>query len=379
MINSALEWSVPLLILVCGFGLIVAARFGFPTILWGRGICLLGAGYGLMLFRTATFSAVKPLGEDLLILAGVAVCCRALVYHFKMPKKRGLEIALVVIFLGAAALSLALFQSVRLETLSILSGSASLILASLWQVRAKKKSSSENVIFVTFIVIFAFLLVQSVVYLFLSDAAPEVGFWSRSFWGVMLQYTGLFGGVILTFSIVLAVSIDLINGYRDMAHTDSLTRVPNRRGLQAFLRSFQLANGSVEPTTIILADIDHFKTVNDRFGHHAGDMVLTDFAQLLQERAGPGGCVARLGGEEFVALLPGTSAAVATTLAEDLRQTFAARRWRQISADLQLTVSFGVTVLEQGEPFKSAIARADSYLYRAKQHGRNRVERDRAA
>lgn len=379
MINSALEWSVPLLILVCGFGLIVAARFGFPTILWGRGLCLLGAGYGLMLVRTATFSAVKPLGEDLLILAGVAVCCRALVVHFKMPRKPVLDIAIVVIFLSAAALSLALFQSVRLETLSILCGSASLILASLWQVRSKEKSSSENVIFVTFIAILAFLLIQSVVYLFLSDTAPGVGFWSRSFWGVMLQFTGLFGVVVLTFSIVLAVSIDLINSYRDMAHTDSLTRVPNRRGLQAFLRSYQLTHSSVGPMTIILADIDHFKTVNDRFGHHAGDMVLADFAQLLQERAGPGSCVARLGGEEFVALLPGTSAMVAATLAEDLRQTFAAKRWRHISVDLQLTVSLGVTVLEHGEPFKSAIARADGYLYRAKQQGRNRIVRDRAA
>lgn len=379
MINSALEWSVPLLILVCGFGLIVAARFGFPTILWGRGLCLLGTGYGLMLVRTATFSAVKPLGEDLLILAGVAVCCRALVVHFKMPRKPVLDVAIVVICLSAAALSLALFQSVRLETLSILCGSASLILASLWQVRSKEKSSSENVIFVTFIAILAFLLIQSVVYLFLSEAAPGVGFWSRSFWGVMLQFTGLFGVVILTFSIVLAVSIDLINSYRDMAHTDSLTRVPNRRGLQAFLRSYQLTHSSVGPTTIILADIDHFKTVNDRFGHHAGDMVLADFAQLLQERAGPGSCVARLGGEEFVALLPGTSAKVAATLAEDLRQTFAAKRWRHISVDLQLTVSFGVTVLEHGESFKSAIARADGYLYRAKQQGRNRIVRDRAA
>ena len=379
MINSALEWSVPLLILVCGTGLIVAARFGFPTILWGRGLCLLGAGYGLMLFRTATFSAVKPLGEDLLILAGVAVCCHALVVHFKMPGKPVLNVSVIVIFLSAAALSLALFQSVRLETLSILSGSASLILASLWQVRTKKKSSSENVIFVTFIAIFGFLLIQGVVYLFLSDAAPEVGFWSRSFWGVMRQFTGLFGGVMLTFSIVLAVSIDVINGYRDMAHTDSLTRVPNRRGLQAFLRSYQLTRGAVEPMTIILADIDHFKTVNDRFGHHAGDMVLADFAQLLQERAGRGSCVARLGGEEFVALLPGTSAMLAATLAEDLRQTFAARRWRHISVDLQLTVSLGVTVLEHGEPFKSAIARADGYLYRAKQQGRNRIVRDQAA
>lgn len=186
-------------------------------------------------------------------------------------------------------------------------------------------------------------------------------------------------GVILTFAIVLAVSMDLINRYRDLAHTDALTRVLNRRGMQAFIRSYQSAQGSGEPTTIILADIDHFKTVNDRFGHHAGDMILADFAQLLQERAGHGSCVARLGGEEFVALLPRTSPEKAIALTEELRREFAARRWHHISANLHLTASFGVTALEQGEPFKSAIARADNYLYQAKQKGRDCLVGDRAA
>ncbi|MEL4072556.1 GGDEF domain-containing protein [Ochrobactrum sp. GPK 3] len=379
MINSALEWSVPLLILVCGFGLIGAARFGFPTVSWGSGLCLLGAGYGLMLFRTVTFSAVKPLGEDSIIMAGVASCCRALAERFNIRKKPVLDANIVVIFLGMAALSLMVFQSVRLETLSILTGSASLILASLWRVKSKVKSSSDIIFFATFGAIFLFLLFQCGVYLFLNDLAPEVGSWSGSFWGVVLQYTGLFGVVILTFAIVLAVSMDVIDRYRDLANTDSLTRVHNRRGMQAFIRSFQLDTMSGEQAAIVLADIDHFKTVNDQYGHHAGDMVLADFAQLLQEQAGHGSCVARLGGEEFVVLLPRTPMKAAITIVEDLRCSFAARRWYHISANLRLTASFGVTVLEHGESFKSAITRADTYLYRAKLEGRDRLVGDKAA
>lgn len=131
--------------------------------------------------------------------------------------------------------------------------------------------------------------------------------------------------------------------------------------------------------TIVLADIDHFKMVNDRFGHHAGDMIIVDFAQLLQKWAGRGSCVARLGGEEFAILLPGTSMHIGVTLIEALRLEFASRKWPHISAHLHLTASFGLTTLEQGEPFNSAIARADTNLYKAKQRGRDRLVEDKAA
>lgn len=379
MVNSALEWSVPLLIFFCGSGLIFAGRFGVPTTRWGTGLCLLAAGYAFMLVRTASFSAIKPMWEDTLILVGVVICCRAFTERFKSGNRPVLDWFVAGLFLFTAALALILYQSVRLETLSILAGTASLILISLWRVRSLNKTASDRIFIATFIIIASLVLLQCAFYLLSDDVDRAVGSLSNSFAGTMIQYTGLFGGVMMTFAIVVAAGVDAIHHYREMAHTDALTQVRNRRGMQEFISSRHLDQGGREPTTIVLADIDHFKAVNDRFGHHAGDMIIADFAQLLQKMAGRGSCVARLGGEEFAVLLPGTSLHIAVTLIEALRLEFASRKWPHISAHLHLTASFGLTILEQGEPFSSAIVRADGNLYKAKQQGRDRLVEDRAA
>ncbi|WP_176026680.1 GGDEF domain-containing protein [Brucella intermedia] len=379
MINSSLEWSVPLLILFCGTGLIVAGRFGVQTTRWGVGLCLLGTGYGFMLIRTETFSAIKPIWEDALILTGVLICCRALTKRFKPGDVQALDWLVAGLFLCTAALSLILYQSVRLETLSILAGTASLIIISLWRVKSLKKTASDKIFIAAFIIIASSIIFQCIFYLSSNDIEGPAGSWSNSFPGVMVQYTGLFGGVLTTFAIVIAAGVDAIHHYRELAHTDPLTQVRNRRGMQAFISSVHLDQGAREPVTIVLADIDHFKMVNDRFGHHAGDLIIADFAQLLQKWAGRGSYVARLGGEEFAVLLPGTSMHIGVTLIEALRLEFASRKWPDISAHLHLTASFGLTTLEHGEPFNSAIARADTNLYKAKQRGRDRLVQDKAA
>lgn len=379
MINSALEWSVPILILLCGTGLVVAGRFGFQATRWGTGLCLLGTGYGFMLIRTETFSAIKPMWEDALILTGVLICCRALTERFKPGNIQALDWLVAGLFLSTAALSLILYQSVRLETLSVLAGAASLMIISLWRVKSLKKTASDKIFIAAFIVIASSIIFQSIFYLSSSDIEGPMGSWSNSFPGVMVQYTGLFGGVLTTFSVIIAAGIDAIHHYRELAHTDPLTQVRNRRGMQAFIRSVHLDQGAREPMTIVLADIDHFKAVNDRFGHQAGDMIIAQFAQLLQKWAGRGSCVARLGGEEFAVLLPRTSMYTAVTVIEALRLEFASRKWPHISAHLHLTASFGLTTLEHDEPFSSAIVRADNNLYKAKQLGRDRLVEDRAA
>ncbi len=160
----------------------------------------------------------------------------------------------------------------------------------------------------------------------------------------------------------------------DEALTDSLTGLCNRRGLERRWQLLQpLRAGGGNPPAWILIDIDHFKQVNDRHGHEAGDAVLKAVAADLQLAAREGDLVARWGGEEFLLLLPLANAEVATAVAERLRARLQALVVETGGQTLQVTASFGVCHQRPEEAWTLALQRADAALYAAKRGGRNRV------
>jgi two-component system chemotaxis response regulator CheY len=164
----------------------------------------------------------------------------------------------------------------------------------------------------------------------------------------------------------------------ELANMDSLTRVLNRR---AFMERFQIeiqrCNRACVPISLILADIDHFKRVNDQYGHQAGDMVLQKFAEQLSASSRPYDFVARYGGEEFVVCLPGIDCQQAGSVAERMRRLVEASSLTvPASTDgFSISASFGVASLHIGseECPEPLIGRADCAMYQAKHEGRNRV------
>jgi diguanylate cyclase (GGDEF)-like protein/PAS domain S-box-containing protein len=157
---------------------------------------------------------------------------------------------------------------------------------------------------------------------------------------------------------------------------DPLTGVRNRRGLEQ--QALQLPEP--DPATAaragwVMIDIDHFKKVNDRHGHEGGDNVLKAVAGALQAATRGGDVLARFGGEEFVLLLPACSEALALSVAERLRQRVQALRVDTASGPVGVTASFGVAMQAPGESWTRALERADAALYRAKEGGRNQVQR----
>jgi diguanylate cyclase (GGDEF)-like protein len=158
----------------------------------------------------------------------------------------------------------------------------------------------------------------------------------------------------------------------DQAHTDPLTGALNRQGLRAALMKRLHASGRVdEEMAVVFVDIDHFKQVNDRHGHDAGDEVLRRFATVVRHVVRSSDKLVRWGGEEFLLLCPDTTRDHATTMAEKLRAALPAQVWPH---GLRVTSSFGVTSLKPDEDIGTAIKRADGALYVAKANGRNRVE-----
>ncbi|WP_176763961.1 GGDEF domain-containing protein [Aquimonas voraii] len=173
--------------------------------------------------------------------------------------------------------------------------------------------------------------------------------------------------------VVARRTADLVNAnrtLRDLADTDALTGVSNRRHFDRLLREgVERALLTGRRLSVLLIDVDHFKQVNDREGHLAGDEVLRQLGQLLQRAVRSDTVVARYGGEEFAVITP-SGLAEAVGLAERLR--------RAVEADSRIRVSLGVASFEPkldgDEP--ALLARADRALYAAKAAGRNRVESD---
>nr|WP_246187452.1 sensor domain-containing diguanylate cyclase [Moorella glycerini] len=153
--------------------------------------------------------------------------------------------------------------------------------------------------------------------------------------------------------------------------TDPLTGAYNRRYfLEMLAREIERTRRTGLPFALIMFDLDHFKSINDRFGHAAGDRVLKSLVAAFKERLRKTDCLARWGGEEFVILLPDTTAEGAAGLAEELRRRLSQM---EIPGVGQVTASFGVTGYYTGDTVDTITQRVDSMLYRAKENGRNCV------
>jgi diguanylate cyclase (GGDEF)-like protein len=157
-----------------------------------------------------------------------------------------------------------------------------------------------------------------------------------------------------------------------LATTDPLTGLANRRKLDQSLAYERLrAERFNNAFSLVIIDLDHFKSVNDVHGHHAGDLVLQHFAKLLRGTTRGTDIIGRWGGEEFLVICPHTTREEAAILAERVRATAVATEFPAVGLQ---TCSIGIAQFAAGEDVQSALARADAALYRAKQAGRNRFE-----
>ena len=165
---------------------------------------------------------------------------------------------------------------------------------------------------------------------------------------------------------------------RKMAEQDMLTGVQSRRAIEMQLRALASeARAGGSGLGVLFVDVDHFKSINDRFGHAIGDACLAAVAQRLQAELRDGDCLGRWGGEEFVALLPGANLDNAHHTSERILRKVSADPVQVANGAVPITVSIGIAVLDPlHDDIHSLLDRADAALYRAKANGRNRVERD---
>lgn len=196
----------------------------------------------------------------------------------------------------------------------------------------------------------------------------------------VLRLLGLLYGVMPV--VMATLLLNVVNGRLAAqlalrAMTDELTGALNRRALHAQAPALRAQVGAAgETLALLVTDLDHFKHVNDSHGHAAGDEVLRQVVALLRAQLRRDALLTRVGGEEFVLLVPVQDAAAARSVAERLRAAVGRQPVQVAGQALRVTASIGLTLLAPGEPLDAALARADVALYRAKTGGRDRVESD---
>jgi diguanylate cyclase (GGDEF)-like protein len=187
---------------------------------------------------------------------------------------------------------------------------------------------------------------------------------------VIMCFAAVLYTVALAF-VFIALTKERAEGVQRLAaETDSLTGAVTRR---AFAAAAEHRLKGSAPAALIVFDLDHFKRVNDTYGHAAGDAVLAGFAEVARVLLPPGAVLVRLGGEEFACLAEGLDGPDAARVAERVRGCIAATRSGSLPG-LAPTVSVGVATTEDGRDLDGLMRRADAALYRAKNAGRNRVE-----
>jgi diguanylate cyclase (GGDEF)-like protein/PAS domain S-box-containing protein len=160
-----------------------------------------------------------------------------------------------------------------------------------------------------------------------------------------------------------------------LASTDSLTGLPNRQAIMNKAeKEFARARQNDLPLSLVMIDVDHFKSINDQFGHAAGDHVLREVSTICQDVLRGSDVIGRVGGEEFVLLLPGAAQTNAEQVAERMRKRLATTRIFFHEQEFNITASFGVaTISDDDDTLQNMLDRADEAMYLAKNGGRNQV------
>ena len=193
-----------------------------------------------------------------------------------------------------------------------------------------------------------------------------------TFW-IALQLSLLVFALVFAMLYVAVTVRDAVAQLQEERNRDPLTQLLNRR---AFMEALEHGprHSPLQPLgTVLVCDVDHFKQVNDRWGHAAGDAVLQGFARVLQDSVREGDLVARFGGEEFVLLLYGMPVDAAVQLAQRIRTRLAALRFAPLPVGQRVTASLGVAPVPELAQLHQSIAQADRWLYAAKADGRDCV------
>jgi len=218
------------------------------------------------------------------------------------------------------------------------------------------------------------LIIRPLVILYLGGGFDNyVGFQQSVYW-TTVQFSQAMVSIAAAISLMVAVAIDMLGDLRRQVNDDELSGLLNRRGFEAAAgEALRRCADERHPAALLIADLDHFKTVNDTYGHAVGDAIIAAFGAHVRAAGSDSTIAGRIGGEEFALLLPGAGIDAARQLAETIRTGLAPACGDQIPPSLTPTMSIGLAANNSGTGLSQLMRQADEALYAAKRAGRDCV------
>ena len=344
----------------------------FPALRWWGTAYLLGAvSVALSTLAGNMLGAMLSLALNAVGFAACGMVWNAArVFHGRKPNLPGLLLGAMVWVAAVMTLKPEASAIRFMIGAAIVAIYAALTAAQLWSERRKTLQSRWPAIVVP--VLHGFVLMLPI--LLGGLLRPHDDAFAGSIWVTVFSIELVLYAVATVFVIFMLVSERVVTAHKTAASTDPLTGMFNRRGFaEATSRVIEREANAGRPVTVLIFDLDHFKSINDRFGHSAGDEILKLFATVVLSTLRITDLSGRVGGEEFAALLP-CPLEEGVIAAERVREAFADSGIVVEDGPVDTTVSIGVAGGPAGTELEVLLAAADSALYQAKRNGRNRVE-----
>ena len=266
------------------------------------------------------------------------------------------------------------------RTLLVNTVAALLLSLSLWPLWKAGDKLIDGALFGVIATVAITFVVRVVVVNFLLGQTLTEQSYAQSTYVWIFQLTNGIAALALAMVLMFAAGHDMVLHFHGQSNRDPLTGLLNRRGLQGLFKVGRVDDkGAIYVRSIILFDIDHFKQINDRYGHATGDTVLQKIAKTASGLCQEYGEVARTGGEEFAILTRWIPIESAQFLAQHICDSFRFIAHPGLDPNQKVTASFGLAVLTEADSLDDAMGRADKALYHAKQNGRNQVALAKAA
>lgn len=352
--------------------LLFGKQENIPALKWWGAAYLLGAAsVGLWTLASGSLGEMPLLALNAVGFVACGMVWNASrVFHGRKPNLPGLVLGAIAWI--AAVMTVAPVNSALRMTIgaSIVTVYAALTASELWSERRRALQRRWPMILVP--VMHGFVLMLPI--LLGNLLHPHDGKFAGSIWVTGFSVELVLYAVGTVFVIFILVSERAVIKHKTAASMDPLTSMFNRRGFaEACARVIDREANAGRPVTVLIFDIDHFKSINDRFGHAAGDEILKLFATVVINSLRLSDLSGRIGGEEFAALLP-CSLEEGVVAAERVREAFASSGIVVEDGPVDTTVSIGVAGGPAGTELEVLLAAADTALYQAKRSGRNRVE-----
>lgn len=362
--------------LTLSVGLVARAQLRDGMAYWAAGLACNTAGYMLFVLRGQISDWLSIVLANMLFASVFALFTEG-IFQFQRRQPRRWVIWLPVLLTGLLFATLIPWQVARVLVGAIVfCAQSAVIVASLLQRRNTTVGAGQYFMVAGFLMMIAAFVFQGVGTLLRADAVSSI--MTPHVVQTVTFLVAAISVVVVSLGLVVMTKERADERNLNLAMRDELTGLINRRSLlESLAQHLSMAKRHAQPLSLLMVDIDYFKRVNDTHGHLSGDKVLKEMTGVIAQRTRVQDLLGRLGGEEFLVLLPNTSEEGARQLAENLRQGVAATAFQAVSgAPIAITVSIGLCAMGRltDPQCDDLIGAADQALYRAKAAGRNRVE-----